>query len=106
MNNRRKIRRYDLSFPARIRLKGIKLFSWSPGRTHDISSKGVYLRAHDRIPVGSDVEMYFTVPAEFTLGAAVLIHAFGRVLRVEDQHYAGDMIGFAAIIEQYDITRS
>jgi hypothetical protein len=105
MNDRRTLGRYDLSFPARIRLEGSQKSMWREGQTRDISSQGVYLQAQESIPVGSRVEMYFTLPEQFTRGAHVFIHAFGRVLRVEKREEAQDTIGVAAMIERYDITR-
>jgi hypothetical protein len=49
--------------------------------------------------------MYFTLPEKLTQGAKVLIHAFGRVLRVDKWEEAGDMLGVAAMIERYDFIR-
>lgn len=97
--------RYDLSLPVRIRLKGSQIPAWSEGQTRDISSQDVYLRAQRGIPLGSHVEMYFTLPEKLTQGAKVLIHAFGRVLRVDKWEEAGDMLGVAAMIERYDFIR-
>jgi c-di-GMP-binding flagellar brake protein YcgR len=105
MNERRTLGRYDLPFPARIRLKDNRQSMWSEGQTRDISAQGVYLRAQEGIPVGAHVEMYFTLPEKVTQGAKVFIHAFGRVLRVEKREEAQDTIGVAAMIERYDITR-
>ena len=105
MNERRTLDRYDLSFPVRIRLEGSQQSMWSEGQTRDIAAQGVYLRAQEGIPVGSHVEMYFTLPEKVTRGAKVFIHAFGRVLRVEKREEAQERIGVAATIARYDITR-
>jgi hypothetical protein len=106
MNNRRTVGRYDLSFRGRIRLEGNRKAMWSEGQTRDISAHGVYLRTQESIPVGSRVEMYFTLPEKFMRGAKVFIHAFGRVLRVEErEHQAQDTIGVAAMIERYSFAR-
>jgi len=105
MNERRTLGRYDLPFPVRIRLEGNRESMWSEGQTRDISAQGVYLRAQESISVGSHVEMYFTLPEQFTRGAKVFIHAFGRVLRVEEREEAQEGMGVAATIARYDITR-
>lgn len=97
--------RYDLSLPVRLRVKGGTGSFWREGRTRDLSSRGVYLRAEEVIPVGSQVEMYVTLP-ELMEGSTVFVHAFGIVLRVEQgDHLPQDLVGVAARIEQYDVNR-
>jgi PilZ domain len=104
MQSRRMFRRYDLSFPVRIRVEGGRNHVWSAGQTRDISSRGIYVSAQEIIAVGAEVEMYITLP-KITRGTEAFVHAFGRVLRVEEPKETQDAVGVAAMIERYDITR-
>ena len=103
MTERRTLRRYELSFHARIRLHDTSL--WSKGKTRDISAQGVYLQAQQSIPVGSHVEMYFALPEKCTRGTKVFIYACGHIVRLEDQRREQEAIGVAAVIDRYDFTR-
>ncbi len=55
---------------------------------------------------GSHLDLILTLPEEITSGAEVLVHALGKVLRVEPRIEDGNTrIGIAAVIERYDIVR-
>jgi len=105
MTDRRTLRRYDLSFPARFRLQGNHQSLWAEGKTRDISAQGVYLQAQESVPVGSHVEMYFALPEKFTRGTKVFIYACGHIVRLEEQDREQERIGVVAVIDRYDFTR-
>jgi len=47
------------------------------------------------------------LPTEMTSGTEVLVHALGKVLRVEPRVEDGNTrMGVAAVIERYDIVRA
>ena len=55
---------------------------------------------------GAQLDQILTLPTEMTSGAEVLVHALGRVLRVEPRIEDGNpRMGVAAVIERYDIVR-
>ena len=60
---------------------------------------------HD-LQTGSRLDLVLTLPTEVTSGTEVLVHALGKVLRVEPRIEDGNTrLGVAAIIERYDIVR-
>jgi hypothetical protein len=65
----------------------------------------MYLSLDQSIPVGSDIEMYFRVPENITLGKGVFIHTFGRVRRIEEGEKGQFATGVAATITKYHFTR-
>ncbi|HEX8765131.1 MAG TPA: PilZ domain-containing protein [Candidatus Acidoferrum sp.] len=106
MTERRTSRRYDLSLPILVRVPAEKTVDSQKGRTRDISPRGLYF-VMDRDPqTGSRIDLVLTLPTEVTSGTEVLVHALGKVLRVEPRIEDGNTrMGVAAIIERYDIVR-
>lgn len=55
---------------------------------------------------GTRLDLVLTLPTDVTSGAEVLVHALGKVLRVEPRMEDGNTrMGVAAVIERYDIVR-
>lgn len=106
MTERRTSRRYDLSLPILVRLPTEKTVDSQKGRTRDISPRGLYFVMDHDPQTGSRIDLVLTLPTEVTSGTEVLVHALGKVLRVEPRIEDGNTrIGVAAIIERYDIVR-
>ena len=106
ITERRTSRRYDLSLPVLVRVPTEKLVDSQKAKTRDISPRGLYF-VMDREPqTGSRLDLVLTLPTEVTSGTEVLVHAWGKVLRVEPRIEDGNTrMGVAAIIERYDIVR-
>lgn len=105
-NERRATRRYDLSLPILIRIPSAEESDSKKGNTRDISTRGLYFVMDQGLQAGSQLDLVLTLPAAITNGREVLVHAFGRVLRVEPRMEDGNMrMGVAAVIEKYDIVR-
>ncbi|HEY6945383.1 MAG TPA: PilZ domain-containing protein [Candidatus Acidoferrum sp.] len=106
ITERRTTRRYDLSLPVLIRLAAEKNSSSKKGNTRDISARGLYFVMDQDPQAGSHLNLVLTLPTEVTSGAEVLVHALGKVLRVEPRIEDGNArMGVAAVIERYDIVR-
>jgi len=107
ITERRTSRRYDLSLPVLVRVPTEKLPDSQKGNTRDISTRGLYF-VMDRDPqTGSRLNLVLTLPTEMTSGTEVLVHALGKVLRVEPRIEDGNTrMGVAAVIERYDIVRA
>lgn len=106
MNERRTTRRYDLSLPVLIRVPAEKMIDSQRGKTRDISTRGLYFVMDQNLQAGSHLDLILTLPAQVTSGAEVLVHALGKVLRVEPRIEDGNTrMGVAAVIERYDIMR-
>ncbi len=103
---RRTTRRYDLSLPVLVRVPAEKVLDSRKGKTRDVSTRGLYFVMDQDPQAGSQLDLMLTLPAEMTNGAEVLVHAYGRVLRVEPRIEDGNTrMGVAAVIERYDIVR-
>lgn len=103
---RRTSRRYDLSLPILVRVPTEKASESQKGKTRDISTRGLYFVMDQDPQMGSRLDLVLTLPTEVTSGAEVLVHALGKVLRVEPRIEDGNTrMGVAAVIERYDIVR-
>jgi PilZ domain len=106
ITDRRTTRRYDLSLPVLIRVSRERVSDSQKGKTRDISTRGLYFVMDQDPQAGSRLDLVLTLPTEVTSGSEVLVHALGRVLRVEPRVEDGNTrMGVAAVIERYDIVR-
>ena len=102
MSERRVARRYELSLPVIVR-DGNNL----NGQTRDISTRGVYFLMDEDLAPGTTMDFTLTLPQEITGGAAVLVRAQGRVVRVDKKMEENKQrMGVAAVIEKYEIVRA
>ena len=103
---RRTTRRYDLTLPVLVRVPREKVSDSQKCKTRDISTRGVYFVMDQDPQAGSQLDLILTLPTEITSGSEVLVHALGKVLRVEPRIEDGNTrMGVAAVIERYDIVR-
>lgn len=103
---RRTTRRYDLSLPVLVRVPTEKTVDSKKGKTRDISTRGLYFVMDQDPQAGTRLDLVLTLPTDVTSGAEVLVHALGKVLRVEPRIEDGNTrMGVAAVIERYDIVR-
>jgi hypothetical protein len=103
---RRTSRRYDLTLPVLVRVPTDKTVDSQKAKTRDISPRGLYFVMDQEPQTGSRLDLVLTLPTEVTGGTEVLVHASGRVLRVEPRIEDGNTrMGVAAVIERYDIVR-
>jgi len=103
---RRTNRRYDLSLPVLVRVPTEKALDSQKGKTRDISTRGLYFVMDQDPQTGSRLDLVLTLPTEVTSGTEVMVHALGKVLRVEPRMEDGNTrMGVAAVIERYDIVR-
>lgn len=103
---RRTSRRYDLSLPVLVRVPTEKTVDSKKGKTRDISTRGLYFVMDQDPQAGTRLDLVLTLPTDVTSGAEVLVHALGKVLRVEPRMEDGNTrMGVAAVIERYDIVR-
>jgi c-di-GMP-binding flagellar brake protein YcgR len=106
MTERRTARRYDLSLPVIIRVPTERQSDSHPGKTRDVSTRGLYFVIEQNVEAGSDLDITLTLPAEITHGTEVFVRALGRVVRVEQRMEDENVrMGVAAVIERYDIIR-
>ncbi|HEV2194525.1 MAG TPA: PilZ domain-containing protein [Candidatus Acidoferrum sp.] len=106
ITERRTSRRYDLSLPVLVRVPTEEIVDSQKCKTRDISTRGLYFVMDQNPQAGSRLDLILTLPTEVATGTEVLVHALGRVLRVEPRIEDGNTrMGVAAVIERYDIVR-
>ena len=107
MAERRKAHRYALNLPVKIRSSERMDSEYRMGRTRDISTRGVYFIVDEgRLEQGTEIDLQIQLPTEVTRGTEVLIHAAGKVVRLESASDADPSSdGVAAQIAQYEIIR-
>jgi len=96
---RRTFRRFELSFPARVRDRSGAL-AQTETSTRDICARGLYFTVAQEYEVGSKIECILTLPPECCQGHTVLVRCRGKVVRLERQ--APGRIGVGATIESYE----
>jgi c-di-GMP-binding flagellar brake protein YcgR len=98
----RKHRRYNLSFPVRVKPKS-KDIAAPPieTSTKDISARGIYLVLSEELELGSELELEITLPAELAGGKSVKLRCRGKVARLEPKNAEGK-VGVGAVIQDYE----
>jgi hypothetical protein len=95
---KRSTRRFSLDLPISVKFldKGKREL---PGRTRDVSSRGVFMYLDTEITAGAPIEFVMTLPPEITLSDPIRVRCTGRVLRVDKQ---AQEQGVAVAIDKYD----
>jgi hypothetical protein len=72
------------------------------GEAFNLSERGVYFRARERVNVGERLEMYFTLPRELTGRAPEQIRCSARVVHVEESPDHRGTTGIGAFVERFE----
>ena len=81
----------------RYRLAASVSFSWEAedhrvhygnGQTRDCSISGAFIVSPNKLPIGSKVQMEFSLPRLLAAGAGALLKTRGQVVRVEPEGFA------------------
>lgn len=96
-------RRIKLEAPVRYRVKN--LGTWNEGTIENLSQSGVLLRASQRFPENTLVEMVFEMPEEISGQKNSKVLCQGRVIRMKEEKEKGkdksELHEFAASILDY-----
>ena len=106
MGERRKARRYEVYLPVQVCLSRQRPLEFYTGQLRDVSRSGIYFHSHIPITQGANVELTFSLPTEKERGAAVLVRASAKALRISP--LAGEntpLYGVAATIDRIDFVR-
>lgn len=95
---KRNTRRFSLDLPISVKFldNGKREV---PGRTRDVSSRGVFMYLDTSIAEGAPIEFVMTLPPEITLAESIRVRCTGKILRVDQ---AAEQQGVAVAIEKYD----
>jgi len=72
------------------------------GEAFNLSERGVYFRARERVMVGERLEMYFTLPRELTGRAPEQVRCSARVVHVEETADRSGTTGIGAFVERFE----
>ncbi len=75
---RRAGQRFEVNLPLAVQIEG-QTFA---GFTQDVSSRGLFFYTEATLPVGSVVELIFTMPSEITLAESMRVRCRGHILRI------------------------
>ena len=98
---KRSTRRFSLDLPIAVKFPDSGAGGLT-GRTHDVSSRGVFFYMNSEIAEGNSIDFVMTLPPEITLADPVRIHCTGKVIRVSQ---TGSEQGVAVAIEKYDFVQ-
>src|SRR5258708_4446012 len=102
--DRRTMRRFDMHWPATVRIVGHGPRDLST-ETQNVSARGVFFYLDRPLAEGMGIEVTMTFPPHVTLTEPVRVRFTARVVRVETSTaYSG--VGVAAMIEEYEFLRS
>ncbi len=72
------------------------------GEACNLSERGVYFRARERVRVGERLEMYFTLPRELTGRAPEQVRCSALVVHVEESADDRGTTGIGAFVERFE----
>lgn len=105
MKERRASQRYGLDLPIVIwRVPTSREYKVLYGRTHNISTRGIYFTIDRRLAVDEMVDFSVTFP-ELGGGVDVFLTGRARVLRLVEKPITLEPIGVAALIENFHIVQ-
>jgi hypothetical protein len=101
---RRTAHRYGLNLPIVVRRAPTPRESVLYGKTHNISTGGIYFTIDRRLAVDEVLDFSLTLP-RLAQGTDVLVTGRARVLRLVQKPIVSEPIGVAAVIENFQIVQ-
>jgi hypothetical protein len=95
MIERRRAIRYPLQLPASFVWEGEGISRQDEGHTRNISENGAFVDAAILPPIGSSVELHFSLPALSDSGRKMHVRHMGKTLRLEGAKQGKHSGGFA-----------
>jgi hypothetical protein len=72
------------------------------GEALNLSEFGIYFKSRENLKVGEELEMYLTLPRDFTGRGGEQVRCSARVVRAEERANAQGVRGFGARIERFE----
>jgi hypothetical protein len=82
-----------------------KVSSYSPsfeGKALNLSERGLYFTAREKLSVGAPLEIYLTLPRELTGRGPEPVRCKARVVHVDEAYPQQGVKGVGAIVDQYE----
>ncbi|HTW23583.1 MAG TPA: PilZ domain-containing protein [Candidatus Baltobacteraceae bacterium] len=82
-----------------------KVSSYSPsfeGKALNLSERGLYFTAREKLSVGAPLEIYLTIPRELTGRGPEPVRCKARVVHVDEMYPQQGVKGVGAIVDRYE----
>jgi hypothetical protein len=97
--DRREARRFTMTLPLHVVAREPRKPALKT-QTRDISYRGLYFLAEEKLAIGSEIEFVITLPQMMAPSGDVNIHCHGEIVRVEPT--SNGRSGIAAKIDRYE----
>lgn len=84
---------------------GHKVSSYSPsyeGKALNLSERGLYFTAREKLSIGAPLEIYLTIPRELTGRGPEPVRCRARVVHVDEMYPQQGVKGVGAIVDRYE----
>jgi hypothetical protein len=72
------------------------------GQSVNLSERGIYFTATQRMNIGEPLEMFFTIPRELTGRDSESVRCSARVVHVEERADRQGLLGFGAAVDRFE----
>jgi len=82
-----------------------KVSSYSPsfeGKALNLSERGLYFTAREKLSIGAPLEIYLTIPRELTGRGPEPVRCRARVVHVDEMYPQQGVKGVGAIVDRYE----
>jgi len=82
-----------------------KVSSYSPsfeGKALNLSERGLYFTAREKLSIGAPIEIYLTIPRELTGRGPEPVRCRARVVHVDEMYPQQGVKGVGAIVDRYE----
>lgn len=90
---------------ARPEELGHKVSTYSPsfeGKALNLSERGLYFTAREKLSIGEPLEIYLTIPRELTGRSPEPVRCRARVVHVDEIYPQQGVKGVGAIVDRYE----
>lgn len=94
--------RKEIAIPLRFRIATTNNAGMEAGQTVNVSENGMYFVLDHSLIVGSQLEMFITLPNELTGKGSEEVRCTGRVVHVEPQAGPNGRSGIGVQIERFE----
>ena len=84
------------------RTRRVELFSVVRGQALNLSERGLYFTAREKLSIGEALEIYLTIPRELTGRSPDPVRCRARVVHVDEIYPQQGVKGVGAIVDRYE----
>lgn len=93
----------EVAQPAELLAHKVSAYSPSyEGKALNLSERGLYFTAREKLSIGEPLEIYLTIPRELTGRGPEPVRCRARVVHVDEIHPQHGVKGVGAIVDRYE----